>query len=93
MLAPHDYVSNPVPSVPIHASGRATFDELIEVFADRRRVPLVGSDDPDGGPYTHCVRVDVHDVEIQCRRGYRTLTAEEFAAVLIMPDDFGDATD
>jgi hypothetical protein len=93
MVIPHDYVADPVPSVPVHSRGHATLDELFEVFADNRGVPLVGREDPAMGPYTHCIRVDAADVVAYLTKGFRPLAASEQDAIFVTPDDFGDATD
>ena len=85
--------SGGVVSHPIHIRGRATFEELFEVFAEGRGVPLVGRADADGGPYTHCIRVDVHDIDAYCKKGYRPLSPGETEAALTTLVDFDGATD
>jgi hypothetical protein len=93
MATPHDYVVDPVPSVPLHARGRATFRELAEIFAIGRHVALVGRDDAEMGPYTHCILVSVSDVDTCCSRGYRRLSSSERREAGAIADDVDDATD
>jgi hypothetical protein len=93
VIAPHDYVLQPVPTVPIKLRGQASFAELIEVFCDNHGVALVGSRDPELGPYGRCIRVASADVDAYCSRGYRPLSAREQDAVFTSPEDFADATD
>ena len=93
MATPHDYVLDPVPSVPLRVRGRATFRELVEIFSIGRHVALVGRDDAEMGPYTHCILVTEHDVESCCSRGYRRLSTGERREVGVIADDVDDATD
>jgi hypothetical protein len=93
MPVPHDYVLDPVPAVPIKVRGKATLAELFEVFAENHGVPLVGSGDPDLGPYSRCIRVAAQDVDAYRKKGYRTLSTAEEDAVFETSNDFGEATD
>ena len=93
MGTPHDYVLDPVPAVPVKHQGHATFEELFEIFADSGGIPLVGADDSEMGPYTHCIRVDSVEIETFRAKGFRRLSPKERDTVFVMADDFGDATD
>jgi hypothetical protein len=95
MSIPRDFVREPATWAPIQVPGQATFRELLDVLADHRdrRVALVGTPDPEMGPYSRCITVPAHEADTWCARGYRTLTDREDDASIGVPVDLDHATD
>lgn len=70
-----------------HAMTLADLDDRLN-HVPRDHELLVGSADPQKGPYSHAVTVPKNEVDAKCRAGFRRLSAYEHDAMQGAIEDY-----